>query len=145
MSTNKKVLPKREEIPVELTWKLEDIFETDEAWEQEMAKLQEEIPKIEQYQGKLGESAENLYEVLQLQDHLSERLGKLFTYAHMRYDQDTTNSFYQRLNAQAESIFTVASSKMSYIVPEILTIDEAKLNSFIDRRTRFARLSKNIR
>ncbi|MBU5267492.1 oligoendopeptidase F [Virgibacillus proomii] len=131
MSTNKKVLPKREEIPVELTWKLEDIFETDEAWEQEMAKLQEEIPKIEQYQGKLGESAENLYEVLQLQDHLSERLGKLFTYAHMRYDQDTTNSFYQRLNAQAESIFTVASSKMSYIVPEILTIDEAKLNSFM--------------
>ncbi|MFU0788590.1 oligoendopeptidase F [Virgibacillus proomii] len=131
MSTNKKVLPKREEIPVELTWKLEDIFETDEAWEQEMAKLQEEIPKIEQYQGKLGESAENLYEVLQLQDHLSERLGKLFTYAHMRYDQDTTNSFYQRLNAQAESILTVASSKMSYIVPEILSIDEAKLNSFI--------------
>lgn len=124
-------MPKREEIPVELTWKLEDIFETDEAWEQEMAKLQEEIPKIEQYQGKLGESAENLYEVLQLQDHLSERLGKLFTYAHMRYDQDTTNSFYQRLNAQAESIFTVASSKMSYIVPEILTIDEAKLNSFM--------------
>jgi oligoendopeptidase F len=131
LSTNKKVLPKREEIPVELTWKLEDIFETDEAWEQEMAKLQEEIPKIEQYQGKLGESAENLYEVLQLQDHLSERLGKLFTYAHMRYDQDTTNSFYQRLNAQAESILTVASSKMSYIVPEILSIDEAKLNSFI--------------
>lgn len=124
-------MPKREEIPVELTWKLEDIFETDEAWEQEMAKLQEEIPKIEQYQGKLGESAENLYEVLQLQDHLSERLGKLFTYAHMRYDQDTTNSFYQRLNAQAESILTVASSKMSYIVPEILSIDEAKLNSFI--------------
>ncbi|MGX4670096.1 oligoendopeptidase F [Cerasibacillus sp. JNUCC 74] len=131
MSTNKKALPKREEIPVELTWKLEDIFETDEAWEQEMAKLQEEIPKIEQYQGKLGESAENLYEVLQLQDHLSERLGKLFTYAHMRYDQDTTNSFYQRLNAQAESILTVASSKMSFIVPEILSIDEAKLNSFI--------------
>lgn len=124
-------MPKREEIPVELTWKLEDIFETDEAWEQEMVKLQEEIPKIEQYQGKLGESAENLYEVLQLQDHLSERLGKLFTYAHMRYDQDTTNSFYQRLNAQAESILTIASSKMSYIVPEILSIDEAKLKSFM--------------
>ncbi|NAZ11034.1 oligoendopeptidase F [Agaribacter marinus] len=131
LAKSTKELPKREELPEESTWKLEDIFETNDAWEQEWKSLQQAIPQIEAYQGKLAESPAKLLELLQLQDKLSERLGKLYTYAHMRYDQDTTNGMYQRLNAQAESILTSASSSMSFIVPEILAIDEEKLNRFL--------------
>lgn len=134
MAKAAKELPKRSEIPVESTWKLEDIFETDELWQEEFKKLQEDIPKVENYQGKLAESADNLYDLLQLQDEISERLGKLYAYAHMRYDQDTTNSFYQGLNAQAENILTQASSAMSYVVPEILTMDEEKIDSFLEEK-----------
>ncbi|WP_217585922.1 oligoendopeptidase F [Lentibacillus saliphilus] len=132
MADATKELPKRDEIPVELTWDLEDIFPSDNAWEEEFKALKEAFPKIAEYQGKLGDSAETLLNVFQLQDQLSERLGKLFTYAHMRYDQDTTNGFYQSLNAQAESLLTLASSSMSFIVPEILDIDEADLHRFIE-------------
>ncbi|WP_077297310.1 oligoendopeptidase F [Virgibacillus pantothenticus] len=144
MAKASKELPKREEIPVELTWRLEDIFETDEAWEKELADLQKAIPEIETFQGKLGASAKNLYDVLKLQDQLSERLGKLFTYSHMRYDQDTTNSFYQRLNAQAENVLTVASSKMSYIVPEILEIDESTLKQFLQEEKGLQNYKKTL-
>lgn len=52
----------------------------------------------------------------------------------MRYDQDTTNSFYQAMNAQAETVLTLASSSMSYVVPEILTMDETKLESFLQEK-----------
>ncbi len=46
-------------------------------------------------------------EALQYEDEISMRLGKLYTYAHMRYDQDTTNSVYQALNDRANKfIFT---------------------------------------
>ncbi|WP_100011485.1 oligoendopeptidase F [Lentibacillus sediminis] len=134
MAKTAKELPKRSELPEEKTWKLEDIFATDEDWKKELASLKADIPQVEQYQGKLDESADTLYELLQLQDELSERLGKLFTYAHMRYDQDTTNSFYQGLNAQAENVLTQASSAMSYIVPEILAMDEGKLKSFVEEK-----------
>lgn len=126
-----KELPKRSEIPEELTWKLEDIFATDDAWEKEFQALKKDIPAIEAYQGKIADSAQNLLDVLQLQDELSERLGKLFTYAHMRSDQDTTNSTYQAMNSRAENVLTIASSSMSYIVPEILAMDEAKLDQFL--------------
>lgn len=134
MAETAKELPKRSELPEEKTWKLEDIFATDEDWKKELESLKADIPQVEKYQGKLGESADTLYELLQLQDELSERLGKLFTYAHMRYDQDTTNSFYQGLNAQAENVLTQASSAMSYIVPEILAMDEDKLKSFVEEK-----------
>lgn len=133
MSTTKE-LKKREDVPVELTWRLEDIFPTDEEWKKEFKQLQEDIPEIEVYQGKLATSAEYLYELFTLQDKLSGRLGKLYTYARMRYDEDTTNSFYQDLNAQASSLLTQASSAMSYIVPEILAIDEGKLETFLKER-----------
>ncbi|SFA82593.1 oligopeptidase F. Metallo peptidase. MEROPS family M03B [Lentibacillus halodurans] len=134
MAKAAKELPKRNDIPEERKWKLEDIFATDDDWERELGALQNDLPSIEKYQGKIAESAQNLYEVLQLQDELSERLGKLFTYAHMRYDQDTTNSTYQAMNAKAENVLTVTSSKMSFIVPEILAMDESKLQTFLEEK-----------
>lgn len=129
----KKSLPLRSEIPVEETWRLEDIFPTDDAWEEEFKQVKALIPKLGEYKGRLGESPEVLYEALQYQDDVSMRLGKLYTYAHMRYDQDTTNSFYQGLDARAKSLYSEASSAMAFIVPEILAIDEAVLRSFLEQ------------
>ncbi len=126
-----KSLPKRDEIPVEDTWNLEDIFETDERWEEEFKQVKQLIPEIDQYQGRLGDSAETLYEAMQLQDEITMRLGKLYTYAHMRYDQDTTNSFYQGLNDRAANLATDTSSHLSYIVPEILSLKEDTILSFV--------------
>ncbi|CQR47995.1 Oligoendopeptidase F, plasmid [Paraliobacillus sp. PM-2] len=130
MTAENQKLQTRDQVSVEKTWRLEDIFSTDESWEMELKELKKEIPKIQDYQGKLAEEAINLYDLLVLQDEISERIGKLYTYAHMRYDQDTTNSFYQALNAKAENLLTLAASKMSFIVPEILQIEESKLEQF---------------
>lgn len=127
-----KELPKREDVPEHLTWDLTTIFSTDEAWEEEYESLRKELPKIKQFQNTLHEGADRLLELLQFQDQVSERLGKLYVYAHMRYDQDTTNSFYQGLNQKAETLLAFASSEMSFIVPEILQIEEEKIRSFIE-------------
>jgi len=132
MSQMTKELPKREDVPEHLTWDLTTIFSTDEAWEEEYESLRKELPKIKQFQNTLHEGADRLLELLQFQDQVSERLGKLYVYAHMRYDQDTTNSFYQGLNQKAETLLAFASSEMSFIVPEILQIEEEKIRSFIE-------------
>ncbi|MGX1981463.1 oligopeptidase F [Thermolongibacillus altinsuensis] len=129
-----KTLPKREEIPVEYTWRLEDIFATDEEWEKEFAEIKQMLPKFSEYKGKLGQSASLLYEALQYRDEVSMRLGKLYAYAHMRYDQDTTNAFYQGLNTRAEGLYAEAANAMSFIVPEILSIDEETLNQFLNEK-----------
>ncbi len=129
-----KKLPNRNEIKVEDTWRLEDIFENDQAWENEFSAVKAMIPKISEFQGKLGESADNLAEALAYQDAISMRLGKLYTYAHMRYDQDTTNSTYQALNDRAANLYTQVGSALSFIVPEILSVDEAKIKSFLQEK-----------
>ncbi len=127
-----KKLPSRNEIKTEDTWRLEDIFSTDEAWEKEYEEVKASLPKLAEFKGKLGESSNTLLEALTYQDEVMERLGKLYTYAHMRYDQDTTNSTYQALNDRARNLYTQAASLSSYIVPEILASDETKIKKFVE-------------
>ncbi|WP_147533249.1 oligoendopeptidase F [Bacillus marasmi] len=126
-----KGLPARSEIPVEDTWRLEDIFASDEAWDKEFDEVKQLIPGVREFTGKLHESADTLYKALSLQDQLLERLSKLYTYAHMRYDQDTTNSFYQGLDDRVKALYSQAGSALAYIVPEILSIEEGKVEGFL--------------
>ncbi len=144
MTKMTKEIPKREEVPVELTWDLATIFETDEKWEAEFESLNKEIPKIKEFQGTLNESADNLYNMFRFQDEISERLGKLYTYSNMKYDEDTTNTFYQAMNQKAESILTLASSNMSYIVPEILKMDETKIKDFLNEKKELNEYKKTL-
>lgn len=133
MSEQSKVkkLPSRSEIKVEDTWKLEDIFASDDAWEKEFEEVKALIPQMEKFKGKLGESAQTLYDALQEQDELTMRVSKLYTYAHMRYDQDTTNSFYQGLNDRIKTLYTQIASGLSYVTPEILSIEESKIKQYM--------------
>lgn len=126
-----KQLPSRESVPEQLTWRLEDIFETDERWNEEFEQVKKLSEQAQSYQGKLGESAESLYNFFTYQDELLERMGKLYTYSHMRYDQDTTNSHYQGMDDRAKNLYTQIASALSYAVPEILAIDEEQLTKFV--------------
>lgn len=131
MSKMKAELPKREDVPKHLTWDLEAIFPTDDDWEKEYKALEEAIPSLASYEGKLADSADTLLDLFQTKDKLEERIAKLYVYSHMRNDQDTTNSFYQGLNQKAQMLLTQYSSVVSYIVPEILQIDEVRIDAFL--------------
>ncbi|GAE37059.1 oligoendopeptidase F [Halalkalibacter akibai] len=127
-----KTLPKRDEIPVEKTWDLEDIFTTNEEWEKEFKAIQIQLPYLEAYKGTLADSAISLFVALEKQNEITEKLGRLYAYAHMRYDQDTTNSYYQGLNDRAASLASQVAQVASFIVPELLSIEESKIEKFLN-------------
>ncbi|NEU29656.1 oligoendopeptidase F [bacterium LRH843] len=127
-----KQLKKREDIPLEKTWNLEDIYETDEKWEEDFKKVKEQLTVLPVFKGTLAKSADNLYIVLEKENKLTERLERLYSYAHMRYDQDTTNSHYQGLNDRIQSLAAQVGQATSFIVPELLAVDESIIESFVD-------------
>lgn len=132
MSTTFTKLPKRNEIPVEYTWRLEDMFATDQEWEKQFTLVKDALPSVSTYKGTLKDSAENIVNLFKLQDDLSIKLGQLATYAFMRNDQDTTNSLYQGLKARIDSLVSQFSATFSFIVPELLSIPENTLLNYID-------------
>ncbi|OES43924.1 oligoendopeptidase F [Domibacillus iocasae] len=126
-----KQLPARSEVAEELKWRLEDIFETDGLWEEEFKAIQVLAGEAVSYKGTLGNSAEQMHSFFTWQDALLERMGKLYTYAHMRYDEDTQNAHYQGMNDRAKMLYTQIAGALSFADPEILSIEEEKVNGFI--------------
>ena len=123
-------IPKRSEVPVENTWKLEDIFENNEAWTAEYEALKAYPAKIAAFQGKLGESAETLLSAMQLQDEVSLRLEKLHGYASMNSDVDTANNFYQDMKGKALSTYIAIAGAGAFMTPEIIEIPDEKMDAF---------------
>ena len=121
----------RQQVPVEETWSLESIYADDQAWEADFEALKGNVPNLMAYKGKLGEDAETLFAALSLRDDLSRQLHKLYTYAHMRYDEDTANSHYQALNDRAGSLAAQVSAQLAFMTPELLAIDESRIESFM--------------
>ncbi|KGR73688.1 oligoendopeptidase F [Ureibacillus sinduriensis] len=126
-----KKLLTREEVPVELTWDLEGIFQSDEAWELEFKEIAKLIPEAEKFKGNVAKGAENLYETLQFSDKLSERFGRLYVYSHLKHDQDTTNGKYQAMDSRVRSLGAKFSAAWSFVTPEILSIDEETIKNYI--------------
>ena len=110
---------KREEIDEKLKWRLEDIYKSEDLIDEDIKKVQEIVDKICSYQGNLN-NKENILAMFKLDDELQFILGKLYSYAHMRLDQDCTNTKYKEMKSKIEAIVTTIYAKEAFITPEIL-------------------------
>ncbi|NLA85620.1 MAG: oligoendopeptidase F family protein, partial [Clostridiales bacterium] len=126
-----KRLPKRNEIPDELKWKLEDIYPSQEEWEKDYQWVKEALPKTEEVKGTLGRSAQDLLKGLDFDTQLSGKIEKLYSYAHMKKDEDNGNTEAQALLDRAQALYVEYSSAVSFYIPEILAIPEEKLEEFL--------------
>jgi len=124
-------LKKRDEIPVEFTWNLESIFPTNDDWEHDFQALQQRLPELEALAGTLAQSGQVLLTVLQKRDELSQELERLYVYASMSKDEDTTNSTYQGMADRAVQLYVRFATVASYIEPEILALPKAMLDQFV--------------
>ncbi|MCY1623695.1 oligoendopeptidase F [Staphylococcus pettenkoferi] len=115
----------------EYTWDLTTIFESDEAFEEAFKEVEGQIGKEQEFKGHLGDSAETLYQALALEDELVSKLEKVYVYAHLKQDQDTANSKYTGFEARVHQLVIKFSSSWSFLIPEILQIDEEKIEQFV--------------
>lgn len=125
-------LPKRSELDLAYTWDLEQIFTSDEEWEKAFKEVKETLHQAKKFQGKLSESADVLLEALQIQDQLGQKIGKVYVYSHLKKDEDNTNSKYVGYNDRCSSLYTEVGSALSFIVPEILSLEESTLQHFLE-------------
>ena len=123
----------------EYTWDLTTIFESDEAFEEAFKEVESYLGQEEQFKGHLGDSPETLYQALALEDEAEAKLEKVYVYAHLKQDQDTANDKYTGFEARAHQLIIKFSSSWSFLVPEILQIDEATIRQFISENDKLKR------
>ncbi len=137
-------LPKRDEVALELTWRLEDIYDDEQKWEEELNKINELSDKIAAYAGKLADSSENLLAVMRLDEELNLYIDRVHGYAHMREDQDTANGKYQGMKQRAMSAYMYSAEKSAYISPEVLAISDEELEKFYAQTPDLGRYKRMI-
>ena len=118
----------RSDIPQEYTWDLESIYAHNEDWERDFQAIQQELPELTTLKGTLAQSGEALLHVLQKRDEIYETLERLYVYALMRRDEDTTNSTYQGMFDRAAQLLAQVGTSAAFIEPEILALPQEQLD-----------------
>ncbi|HLB72600.1 MAG TPA: oligoendopeptidase F [Sedimentisphaerales bacterium] len=122
------------DISVKETWRLEDLYASDQAWNQAKENLTGQFDKVIEHQGKLGESAAELLACLDFNSRLSKEFARLHNYAAMRADQDTRDTNYLAMRQETEQLATDYSVKASFIEPEIARMDKSTIDKFIEAK-----------
>lgn len=122
----------RNEIDDKYKWDLTTIFATDQAWEAELAAIQEELEKAKDFVGHLLDSAASLLEISEFQLGLMRRIESLYVYASMKNDQDTHEGIYQEFQAKAMGVYSAYGQVFSFYEPEFLQITDEQLAAFLE-------------
>lgn len=125
-------LPERKDIKKELTWNLEDIYKSDEAWEKDFKKIQNLAKSFPKYEGKLCESAKTLLSFYSELTKFNVIAEKLFTYVMLRCSEDNSASKYTEMRGRANFALMNISASVSFAQNEIIKAGEKKIKAFVE-------------
>ena len=140
-----KELLTRDQVKVEDTWNLQDMYASDSDWEEDIKVILGKAEELVKFEGKVCESADTLLQVLELSAFISEKLEFAYNYAARLFDEDQGNTLHQSMNQKIFSIMAKISSDVSFIDPEILACDESKLDEFYSKEPKLDLYKKQIK
>ena len=120
----------RSEIDDKYKWDLSSIYKSDEDFLKDLDFIKKEIQQVDKYSKILMTSAKNLYDCLKLTDNLEMKLEKLYSYAHLHNDEDTSNNTYQKYYGLVINLDSEYSKITSFIIPELMKYDYKKIEDF---------------
>lgn len=115
----------------EMTWDLEALYPDAEAWERDFARIPELAEKYASFRGRLHESPAVLKEAIEAGDAFDRLSEKVYSYAHLRSDEDTTDNANRSRVDRVRSKFAELAPLESWFDPEIMAIPEERMNAFL--------------
>ena len=122
---------KREEISKEFTWALEDLYQDQAAWSEDLEKIRKLAQKLYSCKGTLVEGAENLKKALNFYSELNQRFEKAYVYANQLLHQDMANGESQKCSGQVQVLMNQVNEVSAFLEPEILKIPDEKLTEYL--------------
>lgn len=134
MANERKVFKERKDIPMEYTWDLQSMYKDKKEWEEDLKVALKKADEYLNYKGRIGESSEILLNALKDRDEIYRLISKVYSYASMKLDEDTRIGENQALADKALGAYVQVEEKTSFVVPEILQIDEETLKSYYEEK-----------
>src|SRR5213595_4289728 len=124
-------IPTRSDVPESDKWNLTQLFADVGKWQEDFAWLQRTYPKLQEWKGRVGESAQTVASVLELEKSLDLKIERVYHFASLQLAEDSTNNEYLARIGQVQNLLTKIGETAAFVVPEILAIDDKKFAEFI--------------
>ena len=137
----------RKDFKEDLKWNVKDLYQTEEDYEKDYHYIKEHLKDYAKYQGHILDSEDTLYEVLSFDYKMSEKLERIYVYAHINNDSDTTDVKYQTMFGKAYKLYEEYNEATSFLVPEILKGSWGLIEKYINNNSKlkeYERVLKNI-
>ena len=131
MTTAAIAAAQRADIPDKYKWNLADLYPSEAAWTAAKEAIQKRLPELGKHRGHLGKSAKELLAGLQVMFDLDRDLSRLAVYANSLSDEDVRAGRPREMKQGAEELATAFSAAVSWVRPEILAMDPARVRTFI--------------
>lgn len=123
-------IPKRAEVPENLRWDLTRVFKSDQDWKDEYNKVKSAVQRLSNLKRNFTKSGKDLYDALTKILAVARHLEKVYTYASMASDVDTSDAHYLGYVSQVQSLASQFETNTSFIDPGVLSISDEKLQQF---------------
>ncbi len=121
----------RDQVPLEVTWDLDGLYASHETWEADFLSLESQLESYASYQGTLGQSAAKLKKCLKFDMQFSETLEAVYTYSHLRSDEDKTNTYHLSHYEKVSQLLSRYYQARSFIKSELMDIPEATMQKYL--------------
>jgi len=122
----------RSEVDDKFKWKMEDMVESDEAFNLAFKELEGKLNKFSEFAGTLSESGERLLSYLKFDDEFFCEMERLYVYANQKMHEDLSVTTYQKMAGDIQNLMVKAYSADSFARPEILAMDENTLKGYME-------------
>ena len=126
-------------------WNLKELFNNIEEFNKEKEETKKILEEIKTFQGKLCDTAENLYNCYNLYEKALEKYEKVYSYAMLTYHLDMSNQDGIKLFKEAETLGTEFGIATSFITPELTYSNEDKIKEYLENDSRLNRYSRDIK
>ncbi len=135
----------RNEVNINETWNLKDLFKNHEELNHKVQSLKEDIPSFnETYQGKLTNS-DTAIEALKAVETLQQDITRVFTYLSLYNSEDGSNEDSVILSGTINLDLSSTLPLLNFVDQELLNLSEAVLNEIKEKDASYTKLVDDIK
>lgn len=122
----------RKNIDKKYTWDLDVIYSSIEDFNKDYELVLSKINILKKYENTMMDNSDNFYNTIKLSFEIERLLDKLYCYANLSFDLDTSNNDKQELCERVSNLRSNYSKVSYFIVPSILKYDYSAIEKYME-------------
>lgn len=134
----------RAEIDEKYKWNTKLIYKDEAEFNADFEKAEKLTESFGKFEKSMLQSAENLYNTLLAATELDMLISKIYEYAHLNSDVDTSDNHFLALSGKAENLFTEAGAASYFVLPNLIKPDDEQLDKWYEEFPKLREFKRNI-